>query len=129
MRRQASWHIFPILLVGLVVLSTRPLWAQETAPLENVPVRLSGHWVQLAPVPEARTHRGPVSDGLVIRASSQWLAPTPGTVHHPTTQPSNDLHSYVHHVPWAGPISVRVSQHAKAHPHVTAVLKVLRPQF
>lgn len=41
----------------------------------------------------------------------------------------HDWQYYSHHIPWAGPIAIRVGQQAKAHPRVTNVLKVVQPQF
>ena len=63
------------------------------------------------------------------RVSSQWLTTTDATVHYSTMQPPDHLRNLGHHVPWAGPIILRVSQQAKAHRHVTGVLKLLQPQF
>jgi hypothetical protein len=57
-------RLFPIPLVSLLVLSTHLLWAQNTQPLEESPVRLFGRAVQLAPVPEAKIHLRPVSGQL-----------------------------------------------------------------
>lgn len=62
-------------------------------------------------------------------ASSQWLARASGSVRHSTTQPTDLLQYYGRHVPGAIPTILRVSQQAKAHPHVTGVLKLFTPQF
>jgi len=62
-------------------------------------------------------------------ASSQWLTSAYGKVHYPTIQPADYLQYYGRHVPWAGSTILRVSQLAKAHPHVTNVLKLVKPKF
>jgi len=58
--------------------------------------------------------------------SNEWITPfhdkaPSAPVHH-----GNDLQ---HRIPGAAPIILRVSQQAQAHPHVTGVLKLFRPQF
>jgi hypothetical protein len=62
-------------------------------------------------------------------APSKWLtfAPTYGKVHHEMTYGVDELEYYAHHIPWAGSFIVRICQQAKAHPHVTRVLKILLP--
>jgi len=60
---------------------------------------------------------------------SQWLTSAYGKVHYQTIQPADHLQYYGHHIPWAGPTILRVSQQAKNHPHVTSVLKLFKPQF
>jgi hypothetical protein len=64
-------------------------------------------------------------------APSKWLtfALTYGKVHHETIYGANELEYYGRHIPWAGSLIVRICQQARVHPHVTRVLKVLRPQF
>jgi hypothetical protein len=32
-------------------------------------------------------------------------------------------------LPWAGSVILRISQQARAHPHLTSVLKTVHPQF
>jgi hypothetical protein len=49
-----------------------------------------------------------------------WQQPIPG---------ANDFEYYGHHVPWAGFVMLRIGQQAKAHPHITGVLKTVRPRF
>ena len=176
MRRQhlALGKLFATLPVSLLLLSPHMLWAQMTRPQEEA--RFLNSSIQLRPVPDTRTHLGPVSDGLAMsveaarrhqfelqarffrtptnnqaalnlqrptgtaellgiprgftgRVSSQWLTSTDATVHYSTMQPPDRLRYFGHHVPWAGPIILRVSQQAKAHPHLTGVLKLLQPQF
>ena len=62
-------------------------------------------------------------------APSRWLTSEYGKVHYPAIQAPNDLHNYGHHIPWAGPVILRLSQQAKTHPHVTGVLKLFTPRF
>lgn len=177
----ARGYLFFTLLVSLLVLSTHLLWAQITQPIEDISVRLFDAPIQLAPDPEARTHLGPVPEGLPLSpeatrsqtepqarlfspftsyyqptnqqaasklqhptglaellgkakyftgsASSQWLRSADARVHYPMIHPSDHLQYYGHRIPWAGPMILRVSQQAKAHPHLTGVLKLLQPQF
>lgn len=66
---------------------------------------------------------------LIVSPSSQWLTSAYGKAHYGTIQPADHLQHYGHHIPWAGPTILRVSQQAKNHPHVTSVLKLLKPQF
>jgi hypothetical protein len=60
---------------------------------------------------------------------SMTFAPTFGHVHHETIHVANDLEYYSHHIPWAGYVILRIGQQAKAHPHITSVLKTLHPRF
>jgi hypothetical protein len=64
-------------------------------------------------------------------APTKWmtLAPTFGQVHHETIHGVNDLEYYGHHTPWAGSVILRIGQQAKAHPHITSVLKTIHPRF
>jgi hypothetical protein len=48
-------HKSPILLVGLLALSTHLLWAQRTSPLEKIPIQLLDTPASFARVSEART--------------------------------------------------------------------------
>ncbi len=68
---------------------------------------------------------------LISRAPTKWmtLAPTFGHVHHETIHGANDLEYYGHHVPWAGSVILRIGHQAKAHPHITSVLKTVHPRF
>jgi hypothetical protein len=54
-------------------------------------------------------------------APTKWMtfAPTLGRVHQET----------IHGIPWAGPVVLRIVKEAKAHPHVTTVLKTVHPRF
>ena len=40
-----------------------------------------------------------------------------------------NLEHYGHRIPWAGSLILRIVQQAKAHPHLTRVLTVLKPQL
>jgi len=62
-------------------------------------------------------------------APSEWLTPTYGKVHDRTIHHAEDLEYYGHHIPLASSIVPRILQQGKAHPHVTAVLKLFEPQF
>jgi hypothetical protein len=68
---------------------------------------------------------------FIGRAPSKWLtfAPTYGKVQHETIYRADELEYYGHHIPWVGPLIIRICQQAKVHPHVTRVLKIIRPQF
>ena len=52
-----------------------------------------------------------------------------GHVHHDAIHGVNDLNYYAHHIPWAGSAILRIGQQAKAHPHITTVLKTVHPRF
>jgi hypothetical protein len=45
------------------------------------------------------------------------------------THGGNDLESYGHRIPWVGSSILRIGQQAKAHPHITTVLKLIHPKF
>ena len=64
-------------------------------------------------------------------ALTKWMtfAPTFGNVHHETIHSANDLEYYGHHMPWAGSVILRISQQARAHPHIASVLKAVHPRF
>lgn len=57
------------------------------------------------------------------------FAPTCGHVHHEAIYGANDLEYYGRHIPWVGSVVLRIGQQAKVHPHITTVLKMVRPQF
>jgi hypothetical protein len=57
------------------------------------------------------------------------FALTYGKIPRETTCCVRNLEHYGHRVPWAGSIILRIVQQAKAHPHVTRVLTVLKPQL
>jgi hypothetical protein len=52
-----------------------------------------------------------------------------GHLHHETIHGATDLEYYGHHLPWAGSVILRIGQQARAHPHLTSVLKTVHPQF
>jgi hypothetical protein len=64
-------------------------------------------------------------------APTKWMtfASTFGQVHHETTHGADDLEYYGHHILWAGSVILRISQQAKAHPHITRALMMVQPQF
>ena len=57
------------------------------------------------------------------------FALTYGKIPHETPCCVGNLEHYGHSIPWAGPIILRIVQQAKAHPHVTHVLTVLKPEL
>ena len=67
---------------------------------------------------------------VIGSAPTKWMtfAPAFGHVHHETIG-AYDLEYYGHHVPWAGSAILRIGQQAKAHPHITSVLKTVHPRF
>jgi hypothetical protein len=64
-----------------------------------------------------------------VPAKGMMFATIFGHVHHETIYGANDLEYYGHHIPWAGSVILRIAQQAKAHPHITSVLKTLHPRF
>ena len=64
-------------------------------------------------------------------APTKWMtfAPTFGDVHHETIDGTNDVEYFGHHMPWAGSVILRIGQQARAHPHITSVLKTIHPRF
>ena len=172
----------PILLVGLLLISTHLLWAQRTSPLEKIPSQLLDTAAPFARVSEAQTrlhltyrklpltfeqnpgqtesgmtlfphypdhYRLPINTDaalsparrtaelwgeekyLIGNAPSKWLtfAPTYGNLPRETTYSVENLEHLAHQIPWVGPIILRIGQQAKAHPHFTRVLKVIKPRF
>jgi hypothetical protein len=169
--------IMLVMLVGLLVLSPRFLWAQRTLPLENtpapfardsevqIPLHLTDRQLSLtfernqgptdsrmkflphypgdyrlptttpaALYPATRTaERWGKEKYLMGNAPSKWrtfsFALTNGKIPRETTCCVGDLEHYGRRIPWGGSIIVRILQQAKAHPHVTRVLTVLKPQL
>ena len=172
----------PILLVGLLVLSTHLLWAQRSSPLEKIPIQLLDTPAPFARVSEAQTrlhltyrrlpltfeqdqgrtesrtrffphysdyYRLPINTNaalypatrmaglwgkekyLIGNAPRKWLtfASTYGKVPHETTYSVENLEHFGHRIPWVGPFILRIGQQAKAHPHVTRLLTVLKPRL
>ena len=71
---------------------------------------------------------------FIGRAPIKWptFAATFGLVHlvhHETIHGVDELEYYGHHIPWAGSVILRIGQQAKAHPHITTVLKSVHPKF
>jgi len=66
-----------------------------------------------------------------IGGAPKWpeFAPSYAKVPHETTCRVEDLEHYVHNIPWAGSIILRISRLANAHPHVMRVLTVVKPEF
>jgi hypothetical protein len=64
-------------------------------------------------------------------APIKWMtfAPTFGQVHYEPIHDANNLEYYGHHIPWAGSVILRVGQQAKAHPHITTIIKSVHPKF
>jgi len=64
-------------------------------------------------------------------APTKWMtfAPNFGQVHYETIHGANNLEYYGHHIPWAGSVILRIGQQAKAHPHITTVIKSVHPKF
>ena len=62
-------------------------------------------------------------------SKGQTFALTYSEIPRETTCCVGSLEHYVHRIPWAGSIIRRIVQQAKAHPHVTRVITVLKPQL
>jgi len=62
-------------------------------------------------------------------ASGQWIKAAYDNASYRTVQSVGDVRKYGYPIPWAGPIILRISEKAKAHPHVVGALKLLTPQF
>ena len=181
-------HLSPIVLVGLLVLSTQFLWAQTTLPLEKIPIQLLDTPAPFARVSEVQTPLHLTDRKLPLTfernqgqtdSRMKFLPHYPGDYRLPTTTtaalypatrtaerwgklwgkerhlmgdaPSKwrtfsfdltyrkiprettccvgDLEHFGRRIPWAGSIILRILQQAKAHPHVTRVLTVLKPQL
>jgi hypothetical protein len=166
---------FPILLAGLLVLSTHLSWAQRTSPPEKIRIQLLDTPAPFARVAEAQSHlhltysrlpltfeqnqgqsqsrtrfiphysdyyRLPSNTNAALypatrtaelwsSAPSKWLtfAPTIGKVPHQTAYSVENLEQLAHNIPWVGPIILRIGQQAKAHPHFTRLLTVIKPRF
>lgn len=68
---------------------------------------------------------------LVGSAPSKWrtFALTYSKIPRETVCCVGDVEHYAHRIPWAGSIVLRIVQQAKAHPHVTRIITVLKPQL
>jgi hypothetical protein len=68
--------------------------------------------------------------GIGTAPSKGWtFALSYGKERYETTWRVGNLDHYVHRIPWAGSIILRISQEAKAHPRVIRVLTVLKPRL
>ncbi len=70
-----------------------------------------------------------VIGGAPSKGRTFSFALTYGKTPRETTCCDGDLEHYGQRIPWAGSIILRILQQAKAHPHVTRILTVLKPQF
>ena len=68
---------------------------------------------------------------LIDTTRAKWraFAPTYGKVPHETTFRIGKPEHYGLRIPWADSIILRMGQQAKAHPHVTRALTVLKPRL
>jgi len=69
------------------------------------------------------------TNATMDQVTRMTFAATYAQAHHEASHGSNDLEYYGRHVPWAGSVILRVGQQAKAHPHVTTVIKAIHPRF
>ena len=62
------------------------------------------------------------SKHFVGSAPSKWLtlAPACSKTHCRTIRHADDLEYYVHEIPWAGSIILRICQQARVRPHITS---------
>ena len=67
--------------------------------------------------------------GHFTGASNSWMKFNYSTACDAGRQPISGAANKGRQIPWAGPIAIRVSEQAKAHPHVTRVLRILSPKF
>ena len=88
----------------------------------------------LYPTTRAAEQRGKLwgkEEYLIGNAPSKWrtFAFTYDKTPRETICCVGNLEHYVHRMPWAGSIILRIAQQAKAHPHVTRVMRVLKPKL
>ena len=64
-------------------------------------------------------------------APTKWLtiAPTYSTPPDEMNYRVENLEQFGQRIPWAGSVILRIGQQAKAHPHITSVLKTVHPRF
>lgn len=150
-RHLALRHLSPGLLVALVAVSC-PLWAQSTMPPDAPSFQLLHPSIQLTQASASKSRvrfrlentgyvpiisadkagltgslgkPKPFAPGIshAVHALSPSYGKTPGR-----TIPRTDaLAHYGQHIPWAGPLILRIRQHTKDHPQFTRVLKFLVP--
>jgi hypothetical protein len=171
-------HPSPILLSGVLALSTHFLWAQGTLPLEKASIQFVDTPAPFARVSGAQTrfiyrrlllpfeqnqgqtdsqmrffphypdYRLPTNTNAVLypatttaqlwgkknvigSAPGEWWTFTSayGKVPHEAAWSVGNLEPYARRIPWAGSVILRIGQQAKAHPHVTRLLRVLKPRL
>jgi hypothetical protein len=68
---------------------------------------------------------------VIGTAPSKWrtFAPAYGKVPHETAWSVGNLEHYAYRIPWAGSVILRIGQQAKAHPHLTRLLRTLKPRL
>ena len=147
-------HLSSILLVGLLVLSTHVLWAQRKSTPEESVVPLPDAPSRVATVSEAQTHLHltqkavPLSFRQNQGQTESWMRFFPD--HTGYDRMSIDTSAVLDHDTgtaefwgknkyslgssppkwkWAGSAILRIGQQAKAHPHITTVLKSVHPKF
>jgi hypothetical protein len=136
-------YLSSVLLVSGLVLFTQVLWAQKTSTLEGNATRFPDAPSRVAGVSEAQTHLHLTCKGSALSfaqnpgQTESWLRFFPhdadsGTgefwLHH-EIHSDNDLEYYGHHIPWAGSLILRIGKQAKAHPHITSVVKSVHPKL
>jgi hypothetical protein len=103
--------------------------------------RLQGEsWMGISPASERLTFNTQAlasakskSDGKNITIAGRSVAnrftfePIGGHASHPATHGGNEW--YTNHIPWAGPIVRRGLKISKAHPHLTTVIKTIKPKL
>jgi hypothetical protein len=99
-------------------LTLEPNQGQTDSRMKFFP-RYSGNY-RLPPTTNAARYAAPRTFSFAL---------THGTIARETTCCVGNLEHYGHRIPWAGSIILRIVQQAKAHPHVTRVLSVLKPQL
>ena len=144
-RMFAPRRLSPSLLIAVLAISTSS-WAQGTAP-ESASFQLLGPRVRLA-LPAGPQMGFRLRDPAYVSVASNdkarwtvplekpgrvdapgkppWFAPSLGTTPAPAMR-ADALEHYGQRIPWAGPLILRVRQHAKAHPQLTRVLSFLMP--
>ena len=140
-------RLLRVLLASTLVLPAYSLWAQESVPtvlpeapksqieVPPKPFRIRYHY-NLIDTQALFDLQQPTGAGdlpgaakpFAGRASGPWLTPAGGKGHYPTIQTADPL-QYVQRISWANAVVLRVSQQAKAHPHVADVVKILQPPF
>ena len=139
-------RLLRLLLASTLALPAHWLWAQQSEPtvLPDAPksqielppklFRTTNHY-NLINTQAPLDFQQPTGTGELPGAakhfagssSSQWLT-AGGKVSYPTIRTAEPL-QYVQRISWANAAVRRVSQQAKAHPHVANVVKILQPSF